>query len=350
MIKLPTIDLAPDVSGKKVFVRGDIDVPLESQNSNGKSKILDDTRLKDIWPTIEFLLKQNCQVILAGHLGRPGGKVVPELSSRPIAQWFEDHVANGSNVTDGEFGGIGGFVVNHQLTVLENLRFDPREESNDEEFAKELAGLAEVYVNECFAVNERAHASVVGVPKFLLHFAGFRLSKELEMLGKVSENPVRPLVAIIGGAKLETKIPVISKMAGIADCVIVGGKLLAEIIVGSPIMAMEKVKLLRLTENGKDTTLESIDRYLPILQSAGTIVWNGPVGMVEDYTYQVGTRRLAEIIASSRAFKVLGGGDTVGIVDKLGLMDKFDWVSSGGGSMLKLLAGEVLPGVEAILN
>lgn len=344
MIKLPILDQAFNISGKKVLVRGDIDVPIKD------GSIQDETRLKDIWPTIDFLLKQNCQVFLAGHLGRPEGKILAELSSRPVAEWMGKSVSGEVlQITSTKIGNFETFKVSDNLTVLENLRFDPREEANDPGFAAELSELASIYVNECFAVDERAHASVVGVPKNLPHFAGFRLSKELEMLEKILENPVRPLVVIIAGAKLETKIPVITKMAEHAEFVIVGGKLLTEIIVGSPIMAMEKVKLLRLTENGKDTTLESIDRYLPILQTAGTIVWNGPVGMVEDYTYQVGTRRIAEVVAVSKAVKVLGGGDTIGIVDKLGLSNKFDWISSGGGSMLKFLAGEKLPGVEALL-
>ncbi len=337
MIKLPVVDQISDISGKRIFVRGDIDVPLN------EGHIKDDTRLRDIWPTIEFLLSKNCQVVLAGHLGRPEGKVVPELSSRPVASWVSDHV-------NGQVSEIqGGFKVNEQIIVLENLRFNPGEEENSPEFAQHLASLAEVYVNESFAVDEREHASIVGVPKLLPHYAGFRLAREIEVLSKVLENPARPLVVIIGGAKLETKIPLISKMENVADAVIVGGKLLSEIKIGSPIMAMEKVKILRLTDNTKDITLESIDRQSAILASAGTIVWNGPVGLVEEYNYQVGTRRIAELVAASPAYKIVGGGDTVGFLEKLGLTEKYDWVCSGGGSMLKFLAGEKLPGVEALL-
>ncbi len=344
MINLPIIDKASDIGGKKVFVRGDIDVPLD------RGKITDDTRLRDIWPTIEFLLEQKCTVVLAGHLGRPEGKVVPELSSKPIASWMADYI-NGS-VSEINFGEIDGFKISDDLTVLENLRFYPGEEANDLEFAKELAELGEIYVNEAFAADEREHASVVLVPTLLSHFAGFRLAKEIEVLSKLLEDPQRPLTVIIGGAKLETKIPLISKMAEIADSVVVGGKLVSEIKVGSPIMGMEKVKVLRLTENTKDTTLESIDKVLiERIKSSdvGTIVWNGPVGQVEEYTYQVGTRRIAELLASSPAYKIVGGGDTIAILSKLGILDKFDWVCSGGGSMLKFLAGEKLPGVEVLI-
>src|SRR3989344_4309214 len=352
------IDQPKDISGKRVFVRGDIDAPLQFPISNSQfSKITDDTRLKDIWPTIEYLLKQNCQVVLAGHLGRPGGKVVPELSGRPVAEWFSQKMSNEQSsmgnqlaISDEKIGSFGGFRVSEDLAVLENLRFDSREEKNDEGFARELASLAEVYVNESFAESHREVASIVGVAKLLPHYGGFRLAKEVEVLSGILENPRRPLVVVIGGAKLETKLPVISKMAEVADFVIVGGKLLSEIIVGSPIMAMEKVKLLRQTENGKDCTLESIDRCQTLLQTAGTIVWNGPVGRIEDINYQVGTKRLAELIVGSKSYKVIGGGDTVGFGDKLGLTDKFDWVSSGGGSMLRFLAGEELPGITALLT
>ena len=159
MINLPVIDQAQEIEGKRVLVRGDIDVPLH------EGKIADDSRLQDICPTIEYLIQKNCQVVLAGHLGRPEGKVVPELSSKPVRDWFD---AKGV-----------------QIQVLENLRFDPREELNEEGFARELAGKADVYVNEAFAVDERAHTSVVGVPKLLPHYAGFRLAKEIEVLSKV---------------------------------------------------------------------------------------------------------------------------------------------------------------------
>lgn len=314
------------IRDKKVFVRGDIDIPLNP---------LDDTRLNDIWPTIEFLLKQNCTVVLAGHLGRPEGKGIPELSSKPVAEWMREQVSRiagqqVSNTVSGVClkGNICGFAVTEKLIVLENLRFDPREEANDEEYAKELASLAEVYVNEAFATCEREHASIVGVPKLLPHFAGFRLAKEVEVLSGVLENPRRPLLVIIGGAKIETKQPVIAKMAGFADSVLVGGKLTGK------------------EEN--DMLEEEMAGWPEKITSAGTIIWNGPVGKIEEITFQVGSRRLAELIAASRAYKIVGGGDTVGFIDKLGLTSKFDWVSSGGGSMLKLLAGEKLPGIEAL--
>lgn len=342
MKRLPEIN--DDLAGKKVFVRGDIDVPIEG------GVIKDDTRLIDIWPTIEWLLSKNCEVVLAGHLGRPGGKATPELSTRPVAEWLSKKIQAGDSVIEEKVGEFNGFNITKNLAVLENLRFDPREEENNEDFGKALADLAEIYVNEAFAVSERKHASIVGTPKYLSHFAGLRFQKEVEVLSSVLENPARPLVVVIGGAKLETKIPLISKMAQIADAVIVGGKLLAEIAVGNPILGMDKVKLLRLTPDGKDVTLESIAKIEGLLSDSKTTVWNGPMGLVENFTYQVGTRRLAEFIGGTMAKKIVGGGDTVGFLKKLGVESQYSWVSSGGGSMLNFLATGSLPGIEALLN
>ena len=307
---LPILD--ESVKGKKVLVRGDIDVPLIVKNGeNGREtyEIGDDTRLKAIKPTIDFLLENNCQITFCGHVGRPEGKMVPELSTKPIQEWFGARVK-----------------------VLENLRFDPKEEANDESLAKELASLADIYVDEAFATCERAHASIVGVPKLLPHYAGFQLAKEVEALSKVLENPQRPLVVIIGGLKLETKLPLISKMKSFADTLISNEN-------------------LTQIPNTLDVTTKSVDQYEEAIAQAATIVWNGPFGKVEDFTYQVGTRRLAELIVSNTtAYKVVGGGDTVAFIDKLGLTNKFSWVSTGGGSMLKFLAGEKLPGIEALIS
>ena len=347
------------VSGKRVFVRADIDVPLRDSGVTAswrfpRMTITNDTRLKDIWPTIEFLLGQGCDVIIAGHIGRPEGQKDLTLSTAPIAHWFSAKVNKRQDFEEPEDiqpyqfpNGLQGFLVSPKLLILENLRFDPREENNDPQYASELASLAQIYVNESFACAEREHASVVGVPKLLPHYAGFRLAKEVCELGKILENPSRPMVVVIGGAKLETKLPVINKMAQVADAVIVGGKLLVET---ADMEFSPKVYLLKLTEDQKDVVQNTIDSCGSLIEVAKTIVWNGPFGMVEDFTYQVGTKRLAELItANDQAYKVVGGGDTVGFLDKLGLTNKFNWVSSGGGSMLKLLAGEKLPGLEVLL-
>lgn len=284
-MNLPVVD--DSIKNKRVLVRGDIDIP------DG-----DFFRLEAIKPTIDWLLANNCQVTLCGHRGRPDGKIVPELSTKIIDEWF-----------------------GNKIQVLENLRFDPREEANDPGLAQELASNMDVFVNESFAESYREVASISGVAKLLPHFAGFRLAKEVEVLSKILDNPERPLLVIIGGAKIDTKQPLIDKMKGFADAVVVGGKLATQ----------EK------------------DFIIDFLPEAKTIVWNGPMGEIET-GHVAGTKKLIDLIlAQTEAYKVVGGGDTVGFLDKLGLTDKFNWISSGGGSMLKFLSGEKLPGIEALL-
>lgn len=323
-MKLPVVDEA-EVRGKKVLVRGDIDVPLKD------GVITDTTRLEAAKPTFDYLVQSGAQVTLCGHIGRPEGKVVPELSTKPIQEWLDK-------------------TFKQPIKVLENLRFDSREEANEEALAKELANGQDLYVDEAFAACERNHASISGVPKLLPHYAGFRLVKEVEVLENILQNPRRPLLTIIAGAKLETKVPAITQMARISENVIIGGRLIGNYMNGTT-EALKKVKVINLTNDGKDASLESVDSYRELIAGAATIVWNGPLGAVEDYTYQIGTRRLAELIVNNEmAYKLIGGGDTVSFIDKLGLTDKFNWVSVGGGSMLKFLSGEKLPGIEALLR
>lgn len=282
-MKLPVID--ETIKNKKVLVRGDIDIP------DG-----DFFRLEAIKPTIDFLLKNNNQIILCGHRGRPTS-FDPKLTTKPIQDFFS------------------------AVKVLENLRFDPREINNDESLAKELAQNQDIFVNESFAESYREVASISGVAKLLPHFAGFRLAKEVEVLSKVLENPARPLLVIIGGAKIETKQPLINKMKNFADQVVIGG-------------------LLATKE--KDFLIGS-------LPAAKTIIWNGVFGEVET-GHVAGTEKLVKLILENKeAYKIVGGGDTVGFLDKIGLTKQFDWVCSGGGSMLKFLSGEKLPGIEALL-
>ncbi|MBI4099413.1 phosphoglycerate kinase [Candidatus Microgenomates bacterium] len=350
---LPTIDQV-EVTGKRVFVRGDIDVPLDPSAPLG---ISDDRRLRDILPTIEFLLKQNCTVLLAGHLGRPGGKEDPALSSKPVAEWFATRLRQGSGEARGVClkGNICGFAVGKDVVVLENLRFDPREEANDEGFAKELASLADIYVDEAFGTCYENHVSIAGVPKFLPHFAGLRLAKEVEVLSGVLEKPKRPLLVIVGGAKVDTKIPVIAKMQAFADKVLLGGKIVTEVFSYAREQGVEldrnKVLAFPLTADFKDIFPQAIYDAREDFWRAGTIVWNGPFGRVEEEQWQAGTEKVIDLILQNKtAYKVVGGGDTIGFLDKLGLIDKFDWVSSGGGSMLKFLAGEKLPGIEVLVS
>jgi len=326
---LPIID--ETITNKRVLVRGDIDVPID-----------DYTRLEAIKPTIDYLLDQSNVVILCGHLGRPTGGYEEKFSAKRVAHWFAN-----KEISPGWIEGrFHGFEIDRNFIVLENLRFFPEEEKNDPGFAQELASLAEVYVNESFANCERAHASMVGVPKLLPHFAGLRLVKEIEMLSKVINNPHRPVLAIIGGAKIETKAPVIDKMSSLADKVLIGGKIVTEAFNYN--LDRSKVVALPLTQDFKDIFPQAIADAEADFLLANTIIWNGPFGAIE--RWQAGTKKVAQLILKNKkAYKVVGGGDTVDFLRKLGITDQFDWVSTGGGSMLNFLAGEKLPGIEALL-
>lgn len=355
-MKLPLLKDA-QVSGKKVFLRSDLDVPLSEQSTRSTSsgqashnqqvKILDDTRLRYGLPTIEYLLNNGATITIAGHLGRPHG-VDKSFSLEPVATWLSENI-NYSNDTYHHsattIGGFPGWELSANLFLLENLRFYGGEEENDPEFAKRLANLADIYVNDGFTVIHRNHASVVGVAKLLPHLAGFRLQKEVEVLSGILENPKRPLVVIIGGAKMETKLPVISNMARIADFVLVGGKVAQETDVLS-----RNVIVAALTSDGFDITEESVTKFKEVIDTAKTIVWNGPLGLMkhDSIDSEKGTREIAKAVSESSAYKIVGGGDTLGYLQQLGVIEKFDFVSTGGGAMLAFLAGEKLPGFEVL--
>src|SRR3989344_1899741 len=260
MINLPDLRNA-DVRGKKVLLRADIDIPF----NNGK--IMDDRRLRESLETLNFLLENGALVILAGHLGRPEGKD-EKLSVKPIAQWYQNKLKiKNDKLKMTKIRELDGWKISNNLYLLENLRFDPGEESNDPDFAKKLAGLSDIYVNDAFAVSHREHASIVGVAKLLPHFAGVRLIKEVETLSSLLENPKRPLVVIIGGAKIETKLPLVEKMHQFADYVLVGGKIAEETRVLLKVQH-EKVKerksvllVADLNPDETDTTEKSAENF-----------------------------------------------------------------------------------------
>lgn len=359
-----------NVKGKRVFVRVDLDVPLAQHAIRDTQHvgIEDDTRLKAALPTIEYLLKQNCKVIIAGHLGRPKG-VDKLLSLEPVARWFSSkyHVLS---IKYGTLGELSGWQIGENVFLLENLRFYEGEEKNDAEFARQLAGLADIYVNDAFAMSHRKHASIVGITHFLPHFAGLRLQEEVETLSAILENPKRPLAVIIGGAKLETKLPLVEKMHHLADYVLVGGKLVEDT---KTLLKMQHEKLnpkpgekksalliADLRPDGADITPNSVENFLQIVALAKTVIWNGPLGKIsQDQTKlsdsEEGSKRLAEGLVKSSAYTVVGGGDTVGFLEKACLLDSFaclprtrSFLSTGGGAMLALLSGEKLPGIEAL--
>lgn len=322
---------------KKVLLRGDLDVSLKDAN------VEEDSRLKECLPTILYLLDHGGKVVLIGHLGRPDGKVVEELRLIPVAEKFKELLGLQNSVSTFKIGNFEAYKIAENLILLENLRFDPREEKNDSDFAKELAELGDFYVNEAFATSHREHASIVGVPKLLPHAAGFHFAKEVENLSRVLENSKRPLIFVIGGAKPETKLPLVADFAKKADFVLIGGILCQNSKVQDP-----NVKCAKSTSDGFDINEESIKEFTEIIKTAGMIVWNGPMGKYEEEKYETGTRKIAEVIAENGGFKVVGGGDTIAALTKFNLIDKMDYVSTGGGAMLEYLAQGNLPGIEAL--
>ena len=315
-----------DVRGKRVLVRADFNVPLSEQG-----EILDDFRIRETLPTIKYLLKREAKVILMSHLGDPGGKFVKELQLNPVAERLTE-------------------LLGQNVELLENLRFNPGEESNDENFAKELAQKGDIYINDAFGACHREHASIVGVPKFLPSGAGFLLEREVASLTKLKTNPEKPLVAIIGGAKVETKVRVINKISEKAKFVLISG-LIGKGVVGQKITLKYPDKIVfpvDETGGGKDIGPETIRLFKEKIAQAKTIFWNGPLGKIEEEEFTKGTAEIAQAIAQSKAFSVVGGGETVEFITKLGLVEKFSHVSSGGGAMLTFLSGDKLPGLEAL--
>lgn len=316
-----------NVKDKRVLVRCDFDVPLNKQGN-----IVDDFKIKKSIPTIEYLIENKAKLVLIGHLGRPKGRVVENLRMKPIREKL-------SEILEIPIG-----KGNNQITILENLRFDKRERENNNKFSQKLARLGDVYINNAFANSHRPHASIIGIPEYLPSGAGFLLEKEVRILSKILKKPKKPLVAIIGGVKIETKAELIKNFSQIADQVIVGGKIGFDINLKS-----SKIYLPLDNKDGFDVGPKTIKMFSNIIKQAKTIILAGPMGKFEDPAYQEGTKRIIqEIIKNKKAFKIAGGGDTISALREYKLRDKFDHISTGGGAMLAFLAGEKLPGLEML--
>ncbi len=331
---LKTLKDAP-VSEKRVLLRADLDVPIKD------GRVGEDYRLKALLPTLSYLLEKGAMVLVIGHASRPEGKPDPAFSLRPIASYLEELV--GKKISFFETINSARQAVG-SLGMLENLRFWPGEEKNDPAFAKELAALAELYVNESFAASHRDHASVVGIPKYLPTFAGLRLEEEVKELGVVLEKPDHPLVFVLGGAKTETKSPLVPAFAKISDEVLLGGLLMFD-------QNLKKIARVTFPVDAIETFdigPESVKKFAEIIKNAGTVVWNGPMGKWEDSRYATGTRAIAEELATSSAKTIVGGGDTIAALSAFGLLEKMGYVSLGGGAMLEFLAGKELPGLSAL--
>jgi len=378
--KLRTIDSLDALSGKTVLLRIDCDVDIENGLPAGRQgRILDDTRLGVSLPTIEFLLKKGADINIVGHLGRPEpvssieypvSSIDKKFSLEPVAKWFSKILNTEYSILNTiKVGNFNGWRVADKVNLIENIRFFKGEENNDSEFARELSLLGDIYVNDAFAVCHREHASIVGVTKFLPSYAGLHLKKEVKELSKILSNPKRPLAVLIGGAKIETKLPLVSKMHAIAEYVLVGGEIAEQTRVLIKVQH-EKIKgsesavlVADLAEDGFDITPKSVENFKQVLGLANTIVWNGPVGLIrrtEDRRQKTdsrgqktddterGTRELAHFIVSTKAYKVVGGGDTLAYLRRINLLSKFDFVSTGGGAMLEFLSGHKLPGLKTL--
>ena len=308
-------------------------MPLE----NGQ--IEDATRIEKTIGTLKKLLDNQNQIFLISHVGRPSGRD-PKFSFELILPKLEELLGEKVVLKEDFDQSVEGKVV-----LFENLRFWPEEEANDLEFAQKLARFGEVYVNECFSVAHRNHASVALLPTLLPAYAGLELGREVKELHRILENPARPLVAIIGGAKLETKLPAITNLARVADKVLVGGKLMFEL---GETKLPENVLVATDSIDQKDIGPESVELFKKEIDKAKTIVWNGPLGLFEEKEHSLGTKKVAELVASSTAYSLVGGGDTIAALKEIGMLEKVDFVSVGGGAMLEFLEGKKLPALQAL--
>lgn len=391
--KLTIEDL--DIKDKRVFIRADFNVPLDENQ-----RITDDRRIRSTLPTINYAIDEGAKVILTSHLGRPKGKINPHFSLAPVAKRLQRLLDKEVVFVDDCIGpkveNIVSKMKDGDVVVLENLRFHSEEESNDEGFARKLASLADCYVSDAFGAAHRSHASIVGIPKFLISAAGFLLKKEIEYLKGVVTNPVRPFVAILGGAKASGKIGVLENLADKVNKVIVGGGMAFTFIkaagyeIGDSLVEYDMFDLAnsireKLSKNnvkfylpvdcviaqsmetGVETKIvttqeipkgwraldigpASVRLFSEAIQDAKTIIWNGPMGVFEIDAFSRGTYSVAHSVADAYALTIVGGGDTDLAVHKAGVSDSISFISTGGGASLQLLEGKELPGIAALTD
>ncbi|MFQ9998563.1 MAG: phosphoglycerate kinase [Anaerococcus obesiensis] len=386
-----------NVEGKKVLVRVDFNVPL---SKDGNHTISDDTRIKAALPTIDYLLENNAKVILMSHLGRPKGEANPEFSLKPVAEWLENHYGEKFHflpsdvVVDEKVKEEVEKLENGNLALLENTRYVKGETKNDPEFAKELSSLADLFVNDAFGTSHRAHASNVGVANNLESAVGFLIQKEIEIMGKALENPEKPFVSILGGAKVSDKIGVIENLISKVDYILIGGGMAYTFLkaqgkeIGKSLLEEDKMDLsLELIKKAEandvkillpkdvviadeikedaETEIVDIDNipqdkealdigpktakeYADIIKKAKTVVWNGPMGVFEIKVFANGTNEVAKALAESSATTIVGGGDSALAIEEAGYKDKITHVSTGGGASLEFLEGKTLPGIDCI--
>ena len=384
-----------DLKGKKVFVRCDFNVPM-----NEEREITDNTRIVAALPTIKYLLEQKCKIILASHLGRPKGEVKPEYSLAPVAKelsrLLNKEVIMAKDVIGPDATEKAKNLKEGEILLLENVRFHREETDNDPEFSKKLAEMAEIFVNDAFGTAHRAHSSTTGIASYLPAVSGFLIEKELKFLGDALNNPERPFVAILGGAKVSDKIGVIDSLLEKVDTLIIGGGMAYTFFkaqgyeVGKSLCELDKLELAKeLMEKAKTTGVklmlpvdtkigkefkedtesktvkyteipadwegfdigkETIKIFTEELKKAKTVVWNGPLGLFEFSQFAIGTNAIAKVLSEIDATTIIGGGDSAAAVEKAGLADKMTHISTGGGASLEFLEGKKLPGIEALLD
>jgi phosphoglycerate kinase len=383
-----------EVAGRRVLVRVDFNVPLD------EGRVADDTRIRAALPTIELLRERGAAVVLVSHLGRPQGKPEPALSMRPVGERLAEllgaKVRQAPAVIGGDVETMAGGLGPGEVLLLENVRFEPGETKNDPALSEALAGLADLYVDDAFGAAHRAHASTEGVARHLQGYAGLLLEREVVELTSVVESPRRPLVVVLAGAKVSDKVGVIDRFLEIADRILIGGamcfsffraqgiptgdSLVEEEGVAPAAEALERAKssdcelMLPVdlvlgerfdadTERRESEGVEVPDGWMGLdigprtaaaysgaIAAAGTVLWNGPMGAFELEPFAAGTRAVAEAVADAPGTTVVGGGDSVAALQRFGLGEKVDWLSTGGGASLELLEGKKLPGVEALLD
>jgi len=336
-----------DVENKKVLLRVDFNVAVEDGTVKEKFKI------KACEETLRYLLGMNAKVALVSHWGRPDGKPNPEFSLKPISDDVEYilgvKVKFVSDCVGEEVKKVIGGLEENEVALLENVRFYEEEEKNEESFARKLADGFDIFINDALSVSHRDQASVSGVAKFLPSYAGLRLQKEIEEMEKVKNNPDHPAVAVIGGAKIETKLPVIKLFEEKYDYVLIGGKIANEAIDEKTEFSAKVILPTDFVDDRLDIGSETIKKFQEIIAGAKTIVWNGPMGKFEEEKYAQGTQEIFEAILSSGAYVLVGGGETLEVLENNKAMEKIGFVSTGGGAMLDYLGGAKMPGIETLM-
>lgn len=382
------------VKDKRCFVRVDFNVPMK------EGRITDDSRIRAALPTIEHLISHGAKVILASHLGRPKGKVVPELRLDPVAlrlgELLGRKVVKLSDCVGPEVGAYVSGMSPGSVVLLENVRFYPGEEKNDPDFARDMASLADIFVNDAFGAAHRAHASTAGIAAYIPAYAGFLMEKEVAALGKLMENPERPFTAVIGGAKVSDKLAVLKNLLDRVDNLLIGGGMANTFLLAQghsvgkslaePSMVEEAREILEKASKGGTKVLLPVDvvvaaapeagmpakvvdvqgipedmmaldigpatrkAYVAVVGESKTVFWNGPLGVFEVEPFRGGTLEMAAALAGVRGFTVVGGGDSLSAVEMSGLSDKIDHLSTGGGASLEFLEGRELPGVSVLLD